>query len=74
MCVAQVVMAVSDTGVGIPAEQLDRIWGAFNQGSEGMARKFGGEALCVCVRERPACACACACVCMRVHARARVCV
>jgi hypothetical protein len=33
---------VRDTGVGIPSEQLDRIWGAFNQGSEGMARRFGG--------------------------------
>ena len=34
---------MADTGVGIAGEQLDRIWGAFNQGSEGMARKFGGH-------------------------------
>jgi hypothetical protein len=29
--------------VGIEEEQLDKIWGAFNQGSAGMARKYGGE-------------------------------
>ena len=34
---------MADTGVGIPAEQLERIWGAFHQGSEGIARKFGGH-------------------------------
>jgi hypothetical protein len=31
------------SGVGIEEEQLAKIWGAFNQGSAGMARKYGGE-------------------------------
>ena len=30
------------SGVGIEAEQLERIWDAFNQGSEGMARRYAG--------------------------------
>jgi hypothetical protein len=30
------------SGVGIEEEQLGNIWGAFNQGSAGMARQYGG--------------------------------
>jgi PAS domain S-box-containing protein len=36
---------VEDTGVGIPAEQLDRIWDAFVQGEEGRTRRFDGSGL-----------------------------
>ncbi|MGZ8378554.1 MAG: PAS domain-containing sensor histidine kinase [Gemmatirosa sp.] len=36
---------VEDTGVGIPAEQLERIWDAFVQAEEGRTRRFGGSGL-----------------------------
>jgi PAS domain S-box-containing protein len=36
---------VEDTGVGIAADQLDRIWDAFVQVEEGRTRTFGGSGL-----------------------------
>mmetsp|Transcript_60863 Transcript_60863/g.127579 ORF Transcript_60863/g.127579 Transcript_60863/m.127579 type:complete len:335 (+) Transcript_60863:497-1501(+) len=40
-----VILSVKDTGPGVPVEQLTKIWGAFSQGDEGMARTFGGTGL-----------------------------
>jgi signal transduction histidine kinase len=40
-----VLLAVKDTGTGIKPDHLNKIWGAFNQGDEGMARTFGGTGL-----------------------------
>lgn len=36
---------ISDTGVGIDAERLQKLFAAFEQGEGGLARKFGGTGL-----------------------------
>ncbi|MCD7898154.1 MAG: ATP-binding protein [Planctomycetaceae bacterium] len=36
---------VSDSGIGIAAEKLDHIWGAFAQAEAGATRQFGGAGL-----------------------------
>ncbi|MEO8232366.1 MAG: PAS domain-containing sensor histidine kinase, partial [Ignavibacteriota bacterium] len=40
-----VKIKVSDTGIGIPKENLDQIFEPFRQGSEGLNRKFEGMGL-----------------------------
>ncbi len=42
---AQLRVAVSDTGLGIPEAAQARIFGAFTQVDESMARRFGGTGL-----------------------------
>ena len=40
-----ILLEIPDTGIGIEHEALSTIFNAFNQGSEGIAREFGGLGL-----------------------------
>ncbi len=41
----RLIIAISDTGIGIPAEHLDAIFDAFRQVDSGVTRQFGGTGL-----------------------------
>ena len=45
-------ITVSDTGIGIPEEQLDRIFEAFEQGDGSTARIYGGTGLGLAVTQQ----------------------
>jgi PAS domain S-box-containing protein len=48
----QVRIAVSDTGIGIKPQLLPRIFNAFEQGGEGVTRRFGGLGLGLAISKR----------------------
>ncbi len=49
---ARFVFQITDTGVGIAPEQLDRIFRAFEQGERSISRKFGGLGLGLAISKR----------------------
>ena len=48
----EIVMAVADTGIGIPKEALDRLFTEFNQASSETSRSYGGTGLGLAVSRR----------------------
>ncbi|MEM8579291.1 MAG: response regulator [Pseudomonadota bacterium] len=49
---SQITITVEDTGIGIPADQLDRIFGEFNQVQAARSRRFGGTGLGLAISHR----------------------
>ena len=48
----EIIIVVSDTGIGIPSHKLDRIFESFEQGESSTARKYGGTGLGLAVTKQ----------------------
>ena len=49
---ADVRFSISDTGIGIPKDQLDSIYSNFTQGDSSVSRKYGGSGMGLAIVKR----------------------